>query len=135
MKLTRNRLLFASVAAVVVIGGAWFARSRQPSFVTFSAYYQIQLGMPIEDVEQVIGRPADAIPNFPCLSQFSLIHCERKGVIRLRKWLFWSENDNTAILVWVDEDGLVEALAFYSRPTMRDRLMREFRSYRGKLGF
>lgn len=108
IKLTRRRLLGAAVLAVAVFAGAWFAFAvnREPPFgVTRSAYRSIRLGMPIEDVERIIGRPADRQQIWPLYDE----HSERETDQGLQPdvdGLAWWD-DNVTICVSINRDGVV----------------------------
>lgn len=135
IRLTRKRLLLTSVAVIACVV-AWLALapgSGPPFGVTRSAYRAIRLGMSIEDVEHIIGRAADAHPNF--LLYYSTNPDEQESDENRQKSLpeWWSENDSM-IEVSLDQDKLVCRKCFYFRPIW-DRLLMPLQSFWGKLGF
>lgn len=110
MRLTRRRLLLASVVAVVVCGG-WFTVPQRPASVTRIAFEKIRRGMPLEDVEHIVGFPGVKIPasGEPPLSIYS-----------------WSE-DGFMIVVLLDDDQLVERKVYGDPPPSRlDMLLARF---------
>src|SRR5262245_51345165 len=110
--LTRKRLLIASamVLTLALIVG-WFIRThldQPPSGVTHSAHQAIQRGMTLEDVERLVGQPAqrtwdynDPAPDFP------VTHTGRGAA--------WRSDDGQSLSILsvdLDQDGLVCGCTF-----------------------
>lgn len=147
MKLTRRRLLVASVVAVVVSGGAWFTfseRSQPPFGVNRAAYRAIRMGMTIEDVEHIIGRPADRWGTLPLSytrydreidESLCLPHHDIADAIlaRIGEDLAWW-GDGVVIIVSTNRDGVVYEKQVASNRLL-DRLLRQVQSFWRKLGF
>lgn len=138
MKLTRRRLLVASVVAVAMGGGAWFALADHgpPYGVTRSAYQAIRLGMTREEAERAVGRRDDQNHYMPHLMFFLNVEHESNDSLRSLAFrpLKWADG-GLYIEVWLnDDDGLVAEKWFYADTTW-ERLLRQLRSAWAKLGF
>lgn len=139
MKFTRRRILIGSTIAVAVIGGAWFAiAEREPPFgVTWSAFRAIRFGMTKEEVNRIVGHtgalPWWRIPRGGAVESQSDMNRPSGFAGLPGDVMEWDDGENL-LQVDFNKEGLVcEKTLCYQR--LEDRLLRQVRSFWGKLGF
>jgi hypothetical protein len=125
VKITRRRFLVVAVVTVAVIGGAWVF-FVPPYGMTRSAYRSIRFGMPLKEVERLIGQPArDSQPLYEVTER------QRDGVEDRSIWdKEWRGGDGTVLSVAIDQDGLVCEKSLYLPPFL-DRLGKRLREITG----